>query len=197
MLSSVTGVSSNRELGQLPGGQLGKDDFLKLLVTQLQYQDPLNPMSDQDFIAQMAQFSSLEQMQNLYRVGELQQATSLIGRHIKAEVYNTPGQAEMVYGKVQGVRTAGGTTYLMLDGGREVKAEDLVTALDETGLIQELGGMIGKVAAVRVYDETGETVDLRGVLVVSYEMQNGEPYIVAPDGERIHLRDVWRVGEAE
>jgi flagellar basal-body rod modification protein FlgD len=44
---------------------MGKDDFLQLMVTKLQYQDPLNPMEDEDFIAQLAQFSSLEQMSNI------------------------------------------------------------------------------------------------------------------------------------
>ncbi|MFQ5636699.1 MAG: flagellar hook assembly protein FlgD [bacterium] len=44
---------------------LGKDDFLRLLVTQLRHQDPLNPMKSEDFAAQLAQFSSVEQLQNI------------------------------------------------------------------------------------------------------------------------------------
>ena len=44
---------------------LGKDDFLKMMIAQLQHQDPLNPMDGTAFTAQLAQFSSLEQLQNI------------------------------------------------------------------------------------------------------------------------------------
>ena len=53
------------EVAKSTGGELGKDDFLKLLIAQLSAQDPLDPMGAQDFSAQLAQFSGLEQMTNV------------------------------------------------------------------------------------------------------------------------------------
>ena len=66
---------------------LGKDEFLKILIAQLQNQDPMQPMQDRDFIAQMAQFSSVEQLMNIQKqLGSMQQAlgmsSSLIGKEI-------------------------------------------------------------------------------------------------------------------
>jgi len=58
--------------GREPVKSLGKDEFLKLLITELKHQDPTNPMNDREFISQMSQFSSLEQMLNLNnQVGKL------------------------------------------------------------------------------------------------------------------------------
>ena len=69
---------------------LGKDDFLKLLITQLTHQDPTQPMEDREFIAQMAQFSTLEQMTNmnegfstLSNMLQSNQAMGLLGKTVE------------------------------------------------------------------------------------------------------------------
>ena len=82
--------------GRTVQNELGKDDFLKLLITQLQNQDPTDPMENQEFIAQMAQFSSLEQMTNLStslaKMASFissQEAASTLGKTVELNVGDT------------------------------------------------------------------------------------------------------------
>lgn len=97
--------------------ELGKDAFLKLLVTQLEYQDPLSPQSNEDFIAQLAQFSSLEQMQAMTKSLSNSQALSLVDKIVIMEVGKSTGssQTTTVAGYVQYVQMVDGKAYLSIN----------------------------------------------------------------------------------
>ena len=92
----ITGdVNTTKISSQVGGNAVKKDDFLKMLVTQLQYQDPLKPMENTEFTTQLAQFSSLEQLTSINdalsqlkitsQIQDQGLAASLIGKTVEAE----------------------------------------------------------------------------------------------------------------
>ena len=110
---------SNPAQSSLPVQTLNQDDFLKLLVTQLASQDPLNPQQDTQFIAQMAQFTALEQAKematniaSLRTEQEFLQANALLGRTVALQT----GQDTPTTGTVSAVEVDAGTPKLVVNG---------------------------------------------------------------------------------
>lgn len=113
------------------GGELGKDAFMQLLVTQMQYQDPLNPSDNTQYISQLATFSQLEQMQNLAQTTTNSQAFSLVGKNVIVKTDRTSNSSSnFITGKVDYVYVTGSSTKLSVDG-KLYSFDQLDTVLDD------------------------------------------------------------------
>ena len=120
--------SLKKELTAQKNG-MDKDAFLQLLVAQMQYQDPLEPTSNTEYISQYAQFSQVEQMQNMAATSELARATSLVGQEVYIKTTNSKGEPQLKYGKVDYVVFENNKAYLAIDESL-YSLEDLDTVVD-------------------------------------------------------------------
>lgn len=123
-MSNVSPINGSGQTGTqtqpvLPQQTLGQKDFLNLLVAQLSAQDPMNPVSNTDFIAQMAQFSTLQSsqtmQQNLANIQAGQsalQANALLGQTVQVQT----AQGQTVSGVVSAVNFQSGTPSLSING---------------------------------------------------------------------------------
>jgi flagellar basal-body rod modification protein FlgD len=123
---------------------LGKDDFLKILITQLQNQDPTSPMQDREFIAQMASFSSLEQMTNMNQTmqqflsfqteASLLQQSQMIGKQVtyESETVNAEGEnvVEEIEGTVKAVLFEKGSVMLEMSDGTKITSFQVIKITD-------------------------------------------------------------------
>ncbi len=122
----IDGASTHTAPTEGPAGggelnQLGQDAFLKLLVAQLRYQDPLSPMDDRDFIAQMAQFSTLQQTQALVRSQMTMLGASMLGKEFLIETRT----GEWAVGTIESVRWSGENLMVMTDTGQSLSLQEM------------------------------------------------------------------------
>lgn len=115
---------------------LGKEDFLLLLVTQMQYQDPLEPTDNTEYVAQLAQFSELEQMENLNSTTVNTSAYSLVGKTVKIEQTSGTGQVTEMQGTVDKVTIKNNKAYVQVNGDL-YSYDDISEVIDSSYLISQ------------------------------------------------------------
>ncbi len=191
-------INKKRDERKTGEGVLGKDDFLKLLITQLQNQDPTNPMKDNEFIAQMAQFSALEQTMNLSKSFEkfaeaqsqsqIIQYTSFVGKtvhwHEMTDQIGTDGKPVVNEGtnSIASVKFVDGSVKFTMDDGKELTPGNISEVLSGSsggnGLV-EASLLIGK--TVSYMDGTVEKTGL----VESVSKKDGKLHYILSDGSKI------------
>jgi len=192
------------------GGVMGKNDFLLLLSAQLRHQDPLNPQSDGEFAAQLAQFSALEQMQNMnetlsYMAGY--QAYSLVGKYVVAEAYvqvdgvmqfsEIPGIVDSVFSKDGRMFAQIGIYQVPISSITEVFDSSVLLSSDS--LQQASNNLIGRTVKAQIGDKIHEGIVTRvtvtsGVLFAQIDDGTDDPKFV-PVGSIFDIRQPGTPGD--
>ena len=126
IVENATSASTSKQ----KSNDLGYDQFLQILCAEMQYQDPLNPTSNTDYIAQMATFTQVESMLNMQNTMTSSQANDLVGKYCIMKVTSsTTGEVSYAAGNVDYVLHQNGKTFLSI-GDALYNIEDLDTVAD-------------------------------------------------------------------
>jgi len=200
----TSSVSNENPSSSSSPSELGKDEFLKLFIAQIQYQDPLNPLDSAEFTAQLAQFSSVEQLYGMNsKLGNIEETMNnqseqrdnlgYIGKTVKAD----DNTMRVDDGTVQsGSYTLDGSGYVTVDvydsdgnivrtfyKGWEDKGEHDVSwdGRDDAGTPTEDGTYAFEITAI---DKDGFYISSNTYIsgeVTGITYQNGEPYLMIGD----------------
>lgn len=209
-------VNKKRDERKTGDGVMGKDDFMKLLITQLQNQDPTNPMKDNEFIAQMAQFSALEQTMNLSKSfdkfaeaqnqSQLIQYNSFAGKEVRwheLKIDNNGNAVVDVDGKpivdegtnrIVSVKYDNGSVTFIMDDGKELtpgNISEVMSGSGGTNSLVEASMLIGKFVGYMDGEEEKQGK------VVSVANKDGKLQYILEDGTRIEGKKFTSISEKE
>lgn len=183
-----------------PTAELGQDAFLQILIAQLANQDPMEPMKDTDFIAQMAQFSALEQMQALNQSFINSQAYSMVGKTVVATTNIQGADGEYVQttltGVVSGIETVNGKPYLIVgDYLLEPASVSQVYESNQLGdSIIQGGLLVGKYVSANKVDENGKVTEITGK-ITKIIAKEGRVYAVIDGKEEVPVSYITAIAD--
>lgn len=207
-------INKQRDQRKTGPDTMGKDAFMKILIAQMANQDPTNPMKDTEFVAQMAQFSALEQTMNLAKAFEkfadsqnqsqLIQYNSFVGKEIKwHEVSDQKGDDDQPIinegtGTIQSIKYINGSVVFTLADGKELSPGNISEVMNggsspnigsQPNNLVQASMLIGKTVGYMVDEEerTGK--------VVSVTNKEGSLHYILQDGTKIEGKQFTTISE--
>ncbi|TFE02762.1 flagellar hook assembly protein FlgD [Jeotgalibacillus salarius] len=183
---------------------MGKDQFLKLLIAQLQNQDPTKPMEDKEFISQMANFSSLEQMTNMAssfeKFASMQEQTALIqynefvGKNVKWDKMESVDGEEVPVngrGQVETVKFKGGSVEFTLSDGTTLTPGNIseLNNGEAQNTLQQASMLIGKKVSWMEDDKELEST------VVSVTRKDGAIWLHTENEQRVSAEELIKIAQ--
>lgn len=183
----ISETSQETEQERKASSSLDKEDFLLLLVTQMKYQDPLEPADNTEFVAQLAQFSELEQMQNLNQVTTNTSAYTLVGKEVYIEQTSGTGSVTKVQGRVEYVTLQNGKAYVSVDG-ELYSYDDIVQVIDQAYLISQYLPSVKKQNLFFMHHDA-QNLEIKGVNLGSngYQATSLAVVLMAQDGSTLTI----------
>lgn len=199
-------LSNNTTEPRKAGDNLGKDDFLKLLITQLQNQDPSNPMDNSEFIAQMATFSTLEQMVNIgtkldtmienNKQTSLVQYSSFVGKEVDWQSIDESGEEAVIdqgTGVIESVQFKDNQVSFLLEDGTKLEPAN-ISQVNQTASANGLvagSELIGKLATWKNATDQDVSAVIKSVL-----MSNGKLQYEMADGTKVSANQFLKIASA-
>lgn len=174
---------SNNVKQRKVGDNLGKDDFLKLLISQLQNQDPSSPMDNTQFISQMATFSTLEQMVNIgskidtiienNSQNSLLQYSSFVGKEVKWHTLDSSGNVNEGTGVIQSIQFKNNKATFVLEDGKTLEPGNISEVMNTQASSSLLSGseLIGKTVTWKDSSNQNVTAKVKSVLMSNGKLQ--------------------------
>ncbi|MFV0392967.1 MAG: flagellar hook assembly protein FlgD [Coprobacillaceae bacterium] len=214
-VGATTGIVNSTNLvdGKIESTSSDKDMFLKLMIAQMQNQDPLNPQDGTEYVSQLATFTTLEQMQQLNSSQSQSQAYAMIGKYVVGKYEDADGNYTYTEGRVEGVTVSAGTTYvtvgdykIALDNVEEVYEDySVVESINDntTSGLEDLGsiinssqalGLVGQTVQAIITDSDGNALEFLEGQVTSVKFADGSPVLMV-NGVEVYPSEVISVAQ--